>query len=133
MRIVAGDDTKHECTDKEALDLNPTTAEDLDEEDGQEVPRHVTRRSDDQISVRILQEGIVFGFAFGEANRSEKDRLIEIDTVKGDIDEKPGGCGPEQLFQMPPLAEIDHEGLQLHGLGWFRNVCFDDGCVSIWG
>ena len=68
MRIIAGDDGEHERADKEALDLDPATTKDLDEEDCEEVARYVTRGGDDEISVGVLQERVVFGFAFGETD-----------------------------------------------------------------
>lgn len=64
MRIIAGNDTEHQRADEEALNLNPTTAKDLNEEDCEEVTRHVTGRSNDEIAVSILDEGIVLGLAF---------------------------------------------------------------------
>ena len=126
MCIVAGDDGKHESADQEALNLNPATTKYLNEENGQEIPRHVTRRSDDQIAISVLEELIVFGFTTGETNRSEKHGLIQVETVKGNIDKEPARCGTNELLHMSPLAKVDHERLQLHILGWRCHVCFDD-------
>lgn len=126
MVIVAGDDSKHERADQEALNLDPATTKDLDEKDGQEVPRHVARRGDDQISVSILEERIIFGFTFGKSNGGEKHRLVEIETVEGNVDKKPARCRTDQLLQMSPFTEVDHECLHLRVFGWRCNVCFDD-------
>ena len=133
MSIVPGNDGKHERADEEALNLDPATTEYLDEENREEVPGDVAGRSDDEIPIGVLEKGVVFGFAFGETNRGEKDRLIEIEAVEGDVDQEPAGCGPNELLQMSPFAKVDHERLQLHVFGWRRDVCFDDGCMSIWG
>ena len=89
MCIVAGNDAKHEGADEKALNLDPATTKDLDEINRKEVPRHVARRSDDEISVSVLEECVVFGFAFGETNRSQKHGLVEIETIKGDVDKEP--------------------------------------------
>ena len=126
MVIVAGNDGKHERADEKALDLDPATTEYLNEEYRQEVPGDVARRSDDEIPISVLEERIVFRLAFGETNRGKKDRLIEVEAVEGDVDQEPAGCGSDELLQMSPLAEVDHECLQLHVLGRWRNVCFDD-------
>ena len=126
MVIVAGNDTKHERADKEALNLDPATTKDLDEVDGKEVPRYVARRRDNQVTISVLEERLIFGFAFGKSNGGEKYRLVEIETVKGNIDKEPARCRTDQLFQMSPLAEVDHECLQLHVFSWWRNMCFDD-------
>ena len=55
MVVVARNDSKHERADQEALNLDPASAKDLDEENGQEVARDVARCSDDEISVRVLK------------------------------------------------------------------------------
>ena len=133
MGIVAGNDGKHERADEEALNLDPATTEYLNEVNRQEVPGDVAGRSDDEIPISVLEKCFVFGLAFGETNRSKKDRLIEIQAVESDVDQEPAGCCSNQLFQMSPLAEVDHECRQLHVLGWWGHVCFDDGCMSIWG
>ena len=132
MSIVPGNDGKHERADEEALNLDPATTEDLDEENREEVPGDVAGRSDDKIPISVLKKGVIFGFAFGETDRSEKDGLIEIQAVESDVDQEPAGCGPNELLQMSPFAKVDHERLQLHVFGWWRHVCFDDGCMSIW-
>ena len=131
MFIVASNDSKHERADEEALNLDPPTTKNLDEEDGEEVPWHVSGRGDYQISISVLEERVVFGFAFGETDRSQKHGLVEIDTVKGDVDQEPAGCGADQLFQMSPLAEVDQERLQLHVSSRWRNVCFNNRSVSV--
>lgn len=95
MSVVAGDDGKHERTDEEALNLDPATPQDLNEVDGQEVPGHVARRSDDEIPISVLEERVILGFALGETNGRQKHRLVEVQTVKGDIDQEPGGCGAD--------------------------------------
>ena len=131
MSIVASNDAEHERTDEEALNLDPATTKNLDEVDGKKVPWHVSGGGDDQISISILEKRVVFGFAFGETDRSQKHRLVEIDTIKGDIDEEPAGCSADQLFQMSPLAEVGHECRQLHVSSRWRNVCFNNGSVSV--
>ena len=133
MGIVAGNDGKHEGADEEALDLDPATTKYLNEENRQEVPGYVARRSDDEIPIGVLEQRIVFGFAFGEANRSEKDGLIEVEAVESDVDQEPAGCGTNQLLQMSPFAKVVDECLQLHVFGWWRHVCFDDGCSPVRG
>lgn len=89
MFIVAGNNTKHERADEEALNLDPTTTKDLDEIDREEVPRHVASRSDDEIPISVLEERVILGFAFGETDRSQKHGLVEIETVKGNINKEP--------------------------------------------
>lgn len=89
MCIVAGNDTKHERADQEALNLDPATTKNLNEKDRQEVSRHVACRSDDQISISVLEERIIFCFAFGETNRSQKHGLIEVEAVEGHVNEEP--------------------------------------------
>ena len=131
MSIVPGNDGKHERADEEALNLDPATTEYLDEVNREEVPGDVAGRSDDEIPIGVLEKGVIFGLAFGETNRREKDRLIEIQAVESDIDQEPAGCGTNELLKMSPFAKVDHECLQLHVFGWWRHVCFDDGCMSI--
>ena len=126
MSVVAGNDGKHERADQEALNLDPATSEYLNEENREEVPGHVARRSDDEIAVSVLEELVILGFATGETNRSQKDGLVEVETVKGDVDKEPAGCSADELLHMFPLAKVDHERLHLHILGWWRDVCFDD-------
>ncbi len=133
MRIVARDDGEHQRADKEALNLDPATTKDLDEEDCEKVARYVACGRDDEISVGVFQERVVFGFAFGETDGRQEHRLVEIEAVKGDVDEEPARCGSDQLFQMFPLAKIYHERLHLYILGRWCDVCFDDGCVSVLG
>ena len=124
--IIASNDGKHERANKEALNLDPAATKDLDKEDCKEVAGYVARRSDDQISISILEERVILGFAFGETNRSQEHGLIEIETVKGNIDEEPARCRTDQLLQMFPLAKVDHESLQLRVFSRRRNVCFDE-------
>lgn len=133
MRIITGNNSKHEGADEEALNLDPATTKYLNEENGEEVPRHVASRSNDEISICVLEEGLVFRFTFGEPNCGQKHRLVEVETVKGDVDEEPGGCSTDELLQMSPLAEVNHESLHLDVLGRRRNMRFDDRCVSIFG
>ena len=133
MGIVAGNDGKHERADEEALNLDPATTKYLNEENRQEVPGDVARRRDDEIPISVLEKRFVFGFAFGETNRRQKDRLIEVEAVESDVDQEPARCGTKQLLQMSPFAKVDHECLQLHVFGWWRHVCFDDGCSPVRG
>ena len=126
MCVVAGDDGEHEGTDEETLNLDPTAAEDFNEKNRQKVPRHVTGCSDDEISVSVLEEGVEFGFAFGETDRTQQDGLVEVEAVKGHVDQEPGGSSADELLQMSPLAKVDHESLHLHVLGWWRDMRFDD-------
>ncbi len=90
MRIVTSDNGKHERGDQEALNLDPATAKDFDEINGQEVARYVTSRRNDQISVSVFEEGVVLRLPLRKANCSEQNGLIEVDTVEGHIDEEPG-------------------------------------------
>ena len=78
MIVIAGNDSKHERADQEALNLDPATTKDLDKSDCEEVPRHVARGSDNQVSISILQKRVIFGLAFGESDRSQYHGLIEI-------------------------------------------------------
>ena len=133
MGIVAGNDGKHERADEEALNLDPATTEYLNEENRQEISGDVARGSDDEIAIGVFEKGIIFGFAFGEANRRQQDGLIEVEAVESDVDEEPAGCGPNELLQMSPFAKVDHECLHLHVFGWWRHVCFDDGCAPVGG
>ena len=126
MVIVTGNNGKHERADQEALNLNPATTENLNEIDGQEVSGYIAGRGDDQITISVLEEGIVFGFTLGKSNGGEKHRLVEIEAVKGNVDKKPARCRTDQLLQMSPFAEVDHECLHLRVFGWWSNVCFDD-------
>ena len=131
MRIFTSNDGKHERADEEALNLDPATTKNLDEVDGKKVPWHVSGRGDDQISISVLEQRVVFGFAFGETDRSQKYGLVEIDTVEGDVDEEPAQCSADQLFHMSPLAEVYQERLQLHVSSRWRNVCFNNRSVSL--
>ena len=133
MGIVPGNDAKHERADEEALNLDPATTEYLNEENRQEVPGYVARRSDDEVTISVLEKRIIFGFAFGETNRAKKDGLIEVEAVESNVDQEPAGCGTNQLLQMSPFAKVEQECLHLHVFGWWRHVCFDDGCSPVWG
>lgn len=62
----------------------------------------------------------------GETDCIQEHVLVEIESVKCDVEKEPAKCHTNQLLQMSPLAEVDHERLQLHVSGWWRNVCFDD-------
>ena len=70
MGVIAGNDGKHERADEEALNLDPATTENLNEENRQEVPGYVAGRSDDKIPISVLEKGFIFGFALGKANRT---------------------------------------------------------------
>lgn len=133
MRIITGNNGKHEGADEETLNLDPATTKYLNEEDGEEIPRHVASRRDDEISICVLEEGLIFRLAFGETNRGQKHRLVEVETVKGDVDEEPAGCGTDELLCMFPLTEVNHECLHLDIFRWWRDMCFDDRCVPIFG
>jgi len=82
-------DTEHQGGDEETLDLNPPSAKQLNEGDGKEVTWDVTGDGNDQVTLSVLEEVLVWGLASGVSNISQNDRLVQVDTVKGDIDEEP--------------------------------------------
>lgn len=88
--VVAGDDPEHECGDQETLDLNPLSAEELDQGDGDEVSWNIACDSDDQVADRSENEGVVLGGALREADVRKKNRLVQVDTVERHVDEEPG-------------------------------------------
>lgn len=96
--VVAGNDSKHERADQEALNLDPATTKDLDKCNCKEVPRHVARGSDNQVSISVLQKRVIFRLAFGESDGSQYDGLIEIETIKGNVNEEPARCSTNQLL-----------------------------------
>jgi len=79
-------DTEHESGDEETLDLDPLAAQNLNESDSKEVTWNVTGDSNNQIALSIMEEILVWGFAGRISNISQDDRLIQIDSVKGNID-----------------------------------------------
>ena len=89
MIVVAGNNSKHQSRDKEALDLDPATAENFDEVDGQEITRYVAGCGNDQIAITILEKSFVFGLACREADGCKEDRLVKIDAVKCYVDQEP--------------------------------------------
>lgn len=89
MLVVTSDDGEHQSTHEEALNLDPTTAQDLDEIDCEEVPRDVACCRNDQVAVCVLEQSVVLGLSFGESNGGKQDRLIEIEAIEGDIYEEP--------------------------------------------
>ena len=89
MIVVAGNDSEHQSRNEEALDLDPTTAENFDEVDCQEIARYVPGCGNDQIAVTVLEKSVVFGLAFREADGCEEDRLVKIDSVKRYVDQEP--------------------------------------------
>lgn len=84
--VVTCYDGEHQCADQETLDLNPSATEDLNGANCDEVPWHIARCGDDEITVGVFEKCVVFRFTLGEANGGEKDRLIEIETVERHID-----------------------------------------------
>lgn len=66
--IVSREDSEHQRTDQEALDLDPASSQLLDEIDREKVSRHVAGGRDDEISECVAEEDIVLVFAGGEAD-----------------------------------------------------------------
>ncbi len=131
MLVVTSDDGEHESADEEALNLDPATAQDLDEIDGEEVARYVAGCCDDEISVGVLEQSVVLGLPFRKPDGAEQNGLVEIETVEGYIDQEPCRCGTDQGLQVAPLTEVGEECLHLDISGRWSNVGFDDGCVSV--
>lgn len=113
MLVVTSDDSEHESADDEALNLNPATAQDLDEVDCEEVARDVAGCGDDEISVSVLEQRVVLGLSFRKADCTKQNRLIQIETVEGYVDQEPCRCGTDQGLQVAPLAEVGEERLHL--------------------
>ena len=107
--VVAGDDGEHEGGDDEATDLNWLTTDDLDKSNGEEVTRHVSGSSDDQVTESSDEEGVVFVAALGEADQAEEDGLVQVDTVESHIDEEPGGRSSDEDLEVAPLGEVGGE------------------------
>ena len=55
MCVVTSNDAEHQASDQKALNLNPATAEDFNEINGEKVSRYVAGCGYDQISVGVLE------------------------------------------------------------------------------
>lgn len=64
MSIVTSDDTEHESAHKEALNLDPATAQNLDEIDREEISRYIACCRNDEIAVSVLEQSVVLGLSF---------------------------------------------------------------------
>ena len=87
--IRTSEDTEHESSDEETLDLNPLPAEQFNEGDGEEVARNVTSDGDDQVTLGVPEEVVVWVGASGETDISKNDGLVQIDAVEGNVDQEP--------------------------------------------
>ena len=90
MYVVTGNNTKHETSDQETLNLNPATAEYFNEIYCEEVPGYVAGCSYDQVSVGVFEQGVIFGLALRKANGRKKYGLIKIGAIERNIDQEPG-------------------------------------------
>lgn len=75
------------------MDLDPAASEDLNQENGKEITRDVARCGYDQVPVGVSEQLVVLGFARGETNGGEENRLIEIEAIESYIDQEPAGRG----------------------------------------
>ena len=107
--VVTSDNGKHERSDDETTNLNGLTTDNLDESNGEEVSWHVSRGGDDQVTESSNEEGVVLVAALCETNQTEEDGLVEVDTVKGNVDEEPGGRSSDEDLEMAPLGEVGGE------------------------
>lgn len=113
MVVIARNDSEHEGGDQKALNLNPSSSEDLNGRNRDEITRQVAGNGNDQIAVTILEQSVVLRLPFGETNLLQEDRLIEVSAVEGDVDQEPRRRGTQQVFEVTPFREVDNEGFEL--------------------
>jgi len=85
----ASKDTECECGDKETLDLDPFAAENLNEGNREEITRNVTSNGNNQVTLGVVEKVLVWGSASGVTDGLEDSRLVQVDTVESNIDQKP--------------------------------------------
>ena len=121
VRVSPRDNSEHQRTDQEPLDLYPSASQPLNERNIHEIARHISRDRDDQISNGDPLQLIVLVLALSKANLLQYDRLIEIRAVECHIKQKPARHGAEQGPEMSPLAHVGEEDIEIRMLG----LCFE--------
>ena len=102
-------DSKEESVHSESHQLNGLSSNDVDEGNGEEVTGQETSDSDDQVSGSSLHQLSVCGRAGGESNGAENGRLVQVDTVEGNIDQEPAHGSTEQSEGVLGLGEVGEE------------------------
>jgi len=133
--LVAGtsENAKHEGGDEETLDLDPLAAEEFDKGNCEEVSGNVTGDGNDQVAFGILQEVVIWVFASGIANVGQDDRLIQVDTVKCNINQEPGKGAAKEGEGVSGFAKVLEESLELDIL-WCVGAGsngFNDGSAAV--
>lgn len=76
-------------------------------------------------------------YALCETDVGQQDRLVEVDTVEGNVDKEPRRGRPDEDLEMTPLGEVIDECTELcvFVIGIGSGVGFDNGDLAllIWG
>jgi hypothetical protein len=129
--VGTSEDTEHEGSDKEALNLDPFTAEKLNEGNGKEVSRNVTGNGNNQVTFGVLEKVLVRVLSGSVSDIGKNDRLIQVDSVESNIDQEPGHGATEKGEGVSPVLEVLDESCHLNSLGWLNSVCLNDGDPTV--
>lgn len=130
-RRCTSQDTEHEGGDQEATNLNGLAAKELDEGDREEVAGHVTSDGNDQVTLSVVEEVLVWGLAGSVADGGQNDGLVQVDTVESNVDQEPRESTAEESEGVAGVAEVLDKGAHLDGLWWLDGVGLDDGDTAV--
>lgn len=114
--VAKANDAEHDGKHGESQNLDRLAADGIDESNRDPVTRNSASAYDDEVANRSLVEDLVDVGAARVANGGENDRVVERETIKGDIKKEPRACRSEQDFAMLPLAVVVDEVTE-RGLG----------------
>lgn len=102
----AEEDAGHDETD----DLDADTTEALDGEDGGPVTGDGTEENDDDLTDGgVPAGGPVVTLDTGKVDGRQDERVVQTDTVEGNIKSEPGHGGTEKNLEVLPLGEVGAE------------------------
>lgn len=102
----AEEDAGHDETD----DLDADTAEALDGEDSDPVTGDGTEKDDDDLTDSGVPAGSpVVTLGSGKVDGRQDERVVQTDTVEGNIKSEPGHGGTEKNLKVLPLGEVGAE------------------------
>lgn len=101
----AAEDTKKEHVHGESQHLDGLAANPLDSGDSNKVSGKEAGAGDNKITSGSLHQ-LAPGRSGGEVDGGQDGRLVEVDTIEGDVDEKPAERAADEGLEMVPLGEV---------------------------
>jgi hypothetical protein len=126
---IPSDDSKEESFEDKSGKLDRLPSEFLDEDHGEIISREITGCGDlwvmescilmsmmdkwewvsyNQVGLSILPKISPWIFRFGQTDGGNDDRLIQVDTIKRDIEEKPSWSSSDERLEMSPFWKVFH-------------------------